>query len=55
VGLALVKRIIEVHGGEVWIESEGAVCGCAVMFTLPKPLTLTQYNEDTADRLKSIA
>jgi len=55
VGLALVKRIIEVHGGEVWIESDGAGCGCAVMFTLPKSLALTQYNEDTDDSLKSIA
>jgi signal transduction histidine kinase len=55
VGLALVKRIIEVHGGEVWVESEGTGCGSAVMFTLPKPLALTQYNEDRDDSLKSIA
>ena len=35
VGLALVKRIIEVHGGETWIESEGPGTGTRVMFTLP--------------------
>lgn len=34
VGLALVKRIIEVHGGDVWVESEGLNHGCTVFFTL---------------------
>ncbi len=35
VGLALVKRIIEVHDGKVWIESEGTGQGTQVIFTLP--------------------
>ena len=34
VGLTIVKRIIEVHGGSVWIESEEGK-GCSVCFTLP--------------------
>jgi PAS domain S-box-containing protein len=35
VGLALVKRIIENHGGEIWVESDGPGQGVAMHFTLP--------------------
>ena len=36
VGLALVKRIIEVHGGRIRVDSEGKGKGSTFLFTLPR-------------------
>jgi signal transduction histidine kinase len=36
IGLTLVKRIIDLHNGRVWVESDGVNQGCAFYFTLPQ-------------------
>lgn len=35
IGLPLVRRIIELHGGRIWVESKGLNQGAYFFFTLP--------------------
>lgn len=47
-GLAIVARIIKMHGGRVWIESrvgKGATFWVALPAAMPKPNTITQHDE----------
>jgi signal transduction histidine kinase len=34
-GLSLTKRFVEMHGGRLWMESEGEGKGSKFSFTLP--------------------
>lgn len=42
IGLALVHRILELHGGKIWVESQGAGQGSTFFFSIPKQPVLAE-------------
>jgi signal transduction histidine kinase len=48
VGLALVKRIVETHGGEIWIESPVELEGSRFCFTLPHSMPASNLTQPLA-------
>lgn len=48
-GLALSKRLVELHEGKIWVESEGAGMGSKFSFTLPVAKPGTDLDHETQD------
>lgn len=44
-GLALTKKIVELYGGKIWVESEGSGHGACFRFTLPEAVEVPEDSQ----------
>jgi PAS domain S-box-containing protein len=47
IGLALVRRIVELYGGRIWVESAGIGQGTCFYFTLPEAIQQANEGEES--------
>jgi signal transduction histidine kinase len=52
-GLALVKKIVELHQGKIWLESKGKGHGCCFCFTLPSAIRRILPGSDDKENAES--
>jgi len=45
IGLSIVKRVVEMHGGRIWVESEGVGKGATFCFTLSDQGVSSNYGK----------
>ncbi len=51
-GLAISRKLVELHGGKIWIESEGINKGTTVKFTVPSGAGVVDENNDSEQKKK---
>lgn len=54
-GLPLTKKLVEMHGGRIWVESKGEGKGSRFSFLLPVKSESLELNADLLNHLRSLA
>jgi len=53
-GLALTRRLVELHGGSIWVESEGLGKGAKFFFTLPVRKSGAELQQEIQEILEKL-